>query len=320
MISAETISAAIGPAAAVATSMLWTASTLLFSTAGRRLGPTIVNVVRVWLALVFIGITSRIITGRWIPDAQWGQFAWLAASGVLGVCIGDQALLTSYVLIGPRLAALVTTTAPLMAALFGVAALGEHLSVAAIVGMFMTVGGVAWVVLERNPTQREFRPSQRWLGVALATVSAACQAGGMLMSKKGIGHGWLPHEQHLLPVEASLTRMAAAAISVLPLLALRAARAKSQPPAADTIDGPSATTSWTCAVFGAVVGPFLGMTLSLLAADRIPIGIAQTLCSLSPIFILPVLAVLHGERISARAACGAVVSVAGGALLFTSPK
>lgn len=313
------MNAAIGPAAAVATSMLWTASTLLFSTAGRRLGPTIVNVARVWLALLFIGVSSRFVTGRWIPDAHWGQFAWLAGSGVLGVCIGDQALLTSYVLIGPRLAALVTTTAPLMAALFGVAALGEHLSAAAIVGMMMTVGGVAWVVAERNAVQPEFRPSRLWLGVALATVSAACQAGGMLMSKKGIGHGWLPVAEHLLPVEASLTRMAAAAVSVLPLLALRAARSKARPPAA-TVDSTSPTTAWTCAVIGAVVGPFLGMTLSLLAADRIPIGIAQTLCSLSPIFILPVLATLNRERISARAVCGAVVSVAGGALLFTSPR
>ncbi|MFN0137354.1 MAG: DMT family transporter [Phycisphaerae bacterium] len=307
----------LGPAAAVGTSVLWTCSTLLFSTASRRLGATIVNVVRIWLALVFVVIAQRLIGGSWLPTGDPTQFAWLIASGFLGVCIGDQALLSAYVLIGPRLSAMVTTTAPLMAAAFGIAMLGERISPIAGVGMIMTLGGVVWVVLERSPDATQTTASRRWLGIALATLSAACQAAGMLMSKKGIGHGWLPREQHLDPLAASMIRIAAAAVCVMPLLAIRTMRSK--PTAVEHPPGtPSASTAWTCAVIGAVVGPFLGMTLSLVAADLIPIGIAQTLCSLSPIFILPALAFIQRERISIRAVLGAMLSVAGGAMLFLS--
>ena len=67
---------------------------------------------------------------------------------------------------------------------------------------------------------------------------------------------------------------------------------------------------------GAIAGPFLGVWMSLVAADRAPVGVAQTLCSLTPVFILPVLMLLHKERISARAALGAAVAVLGTALLF----
>lgn len=317
MVIPDSLAPMIGSAAAVGTSILWTCSTLLFSTASRRLGATIVNVVRIWLALVLLIVAQRIFGGSWIPPGQSMQYTWLIVSGFLGVCIGDQALLTAYILIGPRLSAMVTTTAPLMAAAFGVAMLGEHISPIAGVGMVMTIGGVVWVVLERSPDSTQTTPSRRWLGIALATVSAACQAAGMLLSKKGIGHGWLPREQHLDPLAASTIRVAAAAVFVMPLLAYRAFRAR--PVANQHPTGtPSVSTAWTCAVIGAVVGPFMGMTLSLVAADLIPIGIAQTLCSLSPIFILPALAVLHRERVSVRAVLGAVLSVSGGALLFLS--
>ncbi|MFQ5414103.1 MAG: EamA family transporter, partial [Phycisphaerae bacterium] len=50
--------------------------------------------------------------------------------------------------------------------------------------------------------------------------------------------------------------------------------------------------------------------------DLTDVGIAQTLCSLAPIFILPFAAIVHHEAIGYRAVIGAVVSVAGAALLL----
>jgi drug/metabolite transporter (DMT)-like permease len=59
--------------------------------------------------------------------------------------------------------------------------------------------------------------------------------------------------------------------------------------------------------------------MSLVASDRAPLGVAQTLCSLPPILILPVVVWVHKERVSARAVVGAVIAVAGTALLFVKP-
>ena len=71
---------------------------------------------------------------------------------------------------------------------------------------------------------------------------------------------------------------------------------------------------------GAVVGPFLGIWMSLLACDRAPLGVAQTLCSLPPVFILPFAHLVHKEHVSGRAVLGAFVAVSGVAVLFLLAK
>ena len=46
----EALTAYIGPAAGVATSVCWTGTSLFFTAAGRRLGPTLVNAFRIAFA------------------------------------------------------------------------------------------------------------------------------------------------------------------------------------------------------------------------------------------------------------------------------
>ena len=67
------LDAYMGPAAGIATSMLWTATALFFTAAGRRIGPTIVNGSRIAVAIVLLGITHRLLSGHWIPQASAGQ-------------------------------------------------------------------------------------------------------------------------------------------------------------------------------------------------------------------------------------------------------
>ena len=67
---------------------------------------------------------------------------------------------------------------------------------------------------------------------------------------------------------------------------------------------------------GAVFGPFLGVWLSQVAIKYTATGIASTILSTTPIFLIPVAAVVERERTTPRAVIGAVVAVAGVALLF----
>lgn len=315
-----------GPAAGVATSLLWTSTSLLFTAAGRRLGVVVVNVSRLLMAIVLLGVTHRLLSGLWVPEAYGRQVGYLALSGVVGLTLGDQALFTAFVDIGPRLAMLIMTTSPLFAALFGRVALGESLPGAAWIGIGLTLGGVAWVVAERPPTVLGERMPHRTRGIALAFVGAACQAAGLLLSKQGMGHGWLPEGQHMAPQAATLIRMTFAGAAALPMVAVyqrrkrgRAAGGAVSGASRDGRDGwvPTAV-KWGLAftVCGAVTGPFLGVWMSLVASDRAPLGVAQTLCSLSPVFLLPASAVIHRERISVRAILGALVAVGGSSLLF----
>ena len=309
-----------GQAAGVATSGLWTATSLLFTAAAQRLGAVAMNAIRITFACALLAITHRLLYGRWLPDAVGGQVAFLAASGVVGLSLGDLALFASFVEIGPRRAMLVMTTAPIFAALFGWFALGETLGWLGLMGMALTVGGVAWVVAERPKTlvtPGDTHPKRRVRGVILALIGSACQAGGLWLSKQGMGHGWLPDDEHLSAQAATLVRMLFAWMGMLPILAIYAHReAKRRRAGLYPERVGSRRAGLIFAFCGSVTGPFLGVWMSLVAADHASLGVAQTCCSLSPVLILPFAATIHKEHISYRAIIGAIVAVAGVALLF----
>ncbi|UCE61748.1 MAG: EamA family transporter, partial [Phycisphaerales bacterium] len=79
-------------------------------------------------------------------------------------------------------------------------------------------------------------------------------------------------------------------------------------------------TGFVFAFLAAFFAGYLAVWFSLIAADRLPLGIAQTLCSLSPVLVLPLAVLIEKERVSPRAAIGAFVAVAGTAVLFLHPQ
>lgn len=306
----------LGHAAGLATSGLWTATSLFFTAAGRRIGPTAVNGIRIFFAIGLLSLVHRLVAGHWLPAADERQLVYLALSGVIGLVLGDQALFTSFIQIGPRLAVLIMmTTAPIFAAMSGLAFLGETLTWTAWLGIWLTILGVGWVVLERPRAAANPHTGRRLQGMLLALVAAACQAGGLLLSKQGMGHGWLPPAEHMEAQPATLLRMFFAGLGMLPLLWWHWRRERLRRRAgvsAAPRRWPSGIAFTLC---GAIVGPFLGVWMSLEAADRLDLGIAQTLCSLPPVLILPFSRLVYREHISLRAVFGACVAVVGVAVL-----
>jgi len=314
-----------GHAAGLATSLLWTGTSVFFTGASRRLGPWAVNTFRILVAIALHALTFRMTAGRWFPDATAEQLIYLALSGLVGLTIGDQALFSAFVRIGPRLSTLIAITAPLFALAIGmllslqVSGLNERPSVRGAVGIFMTLAGVAWVVLERPAASAAPRTPQYATGVALALVAAACQGGGLVLSKIGMGHG-LTGTDPVSPQAATYVRMVFAGIGVVPTWAVYRYRLQARRQHGAPLDARRMAEGLGLASAGALFGPYLGVWMSLLAADKVAkVGVAQTLCSLTPVFILPVAAALYRERISCRAAFGAVIAFAGVGLLFLSP-
>ena len=66
---------------------------------------------------------------------------------------------------------------------------------------------------------------------------------------------------------------------------------------------------------GAFIGPFMGVTLSMVAVTYASAGVAQTL-SLMPVLIIPIVWILYKQRTSLRGILGAVIAVIGVAILF----
>jgi drug/metabolite transporter (DMT)-like permease len=217
------------------------------------------------------------------------------------------------------------TASPLVAVGLGFAFLGEPLSWVSGVGIAMTLAGIFWVILERAPSTAAGKgdlahnPHAR-RGIMLALIAAVCQAVGFLLSKRGMGHGMGDTAVDIGPQAATFVRMVFGGLCMLPLvLAYWMHRHSDKRHAARRKRIGTRRAGYAFTVMGAVVGPYLGVWMSLTAMDLIPLGIAQTLCSLSPVMILPVVALIYREHVNRRAIFGAGIAVAGAAVLFLSP-
>ncbi len=296
-----------GHIAALATSVAWTFTSTFFTLSGRQVGSMIVNRTRLLLAVVFVTLMHWLTQGQPFPvDAEPFRFGWLALSGLIGFVFGDGCLFQAFIMLGPRLSMLLMALAPVISAVLGWVLLHETLAPYELLGIALTVGGVALVVSERrndgNPgNQVETR--HYVLGVLLGLGAALGQAGGLVCSKLGL-------EGDFSPLSGNLIRLTTAALAIWAFTLLRRqARAsfetlKAHPRALYAITG------------GAIAGPFVGVWLSLIAIQKAPLGVASTLMSLPPIFLLPVGRLLFDERIGARAIAGTVVAIAGTAILF----
>jgi drug/metabolite transporter (DMT)-like permease len=69
-------------------------------------------------------------------------------------------------------------------------------------------------------------------------------------------------------------------------------------------------------VAAAFIGPFLGVTLSMVAVTYAETGVAQTLMSLMPVLIIPAVWILYRQGTSWRGILGAVIAVFGVSILF----
>jgi drug/metabolite transporter (DMT)-like permease len=296
----------LGELAALGTASCWAFSSLAFDAAGRRIGALTLNLIRLVIAFAFLCLAAWAARGIALPvDASAGAWFWLAISGLVGFVFGDLCLFRAFLIIGPRLSMLMMALAPPLTAVIGWLLLGETLTGRDLLGMTLTVAGIAWAVSERNP-ERD-RPGEplparpRLSGVALGFGGALGQAGGLVLSKLGMGT--------YNAVAATQVRvLAGIAGYVLLFFALRwwprvwpAMR-----------DG----KALGFASLGAFFGPFLGVTLSLIAIQHTVAGVAASIMALTPVLIIPLVVLLRRERVGPGGIAGAAVAVSGVALLF----
>ena len=294
----------LGEIAALATAVCWAATSLFFTIAGKQVGSQLVNRVRLPLAALFLAITHLLWQGEVLPiHAEPSRWGWLGLSAILGLVLGDSLLFQAFVLIGTRLAMLMMTLAPVIGTVLAWVFLGETLSLLEIAAIIVTMGSVAWVVSEqRNSNSVDGNPRNYVIGVLCGIGGASGQALGLILSKRGMV-GDFP------ALSASLMRLTTASV-VIWLWAL--IRGQLRP----TVEGLRTRRTRWAIVGGTVVGPFMGMTLSLAAVQLAPVGIASTLMSLSPVLLLPLAYWIFKERITQRAIVGTVAAIVGVAMIF----
>lgn len=298
----------LGESAAILVSCFWTGGSLLFTSAGRRVGSFSVNVFRTTIAIALLGCAHVVLLGVLLPVASSAQWFWMGLSGIVGLGIGDFGLFAAYVIIGPRRTVLVQASSPIFASVLAFLMLGETFGLLSILGVGITLTGIVIVLLEREEKSQEtFEAKKRktW-GVFFALVSAMGQGFGAVLSKKGM---YVGVSVAMNPLSAALIRMLLTGLFVW-VCALLAGKLPALRKAVRNKDGIRFTAA------GALVGPFIGMTLSMVALANAETGIAQTLMSLMPVIIIPVIWIIYRDRTSWRGMLGALVAVVGVAILF----
>lgn len=297
-----------GEIAGVLAAVFWTVTSLAFESAGKKVGSLSVNLIRLVMAFFFIGIYSWFVRGFFFPsDATLFQWKWLALSGLIGFVIGDLLLFQAFVVVGARVSMLMMALAPPFAALIGWLLLDEVLVPQSWLGMAITMCGIVIVILKREKTEengeivKRIKSNYSLTGILLALGGALGQAAGLVLSKKGMGD--------YDAFSATQIRVLTGIVGFTILFFFMRRWSK-------VWWAVKHTSAMKRITLGAIFGPFLGVSFSLLAVQHTQAGIAATLMAIVPVLIIGPSILLFKEKVNWKEILGAVITVAGVALFF----
>ncbi len=302
-----------GEIAAFGTVLCWTVGSQCFEAAGKRIGSLSVNMIRLIIAFFLFCATLAITRGELIPgDFPASAWKWLIISGLIGFTFGDMCLFSAFVRIGPRLSMLLMTLTAPITAFLGWAFLNEKYTKWQWMGVLVTLIGVSWVILKRNGKPGSKNGKNKllereitWKGILLGFGGAIGQAVGFIISKVGMMDG----NSYLDPFAATQIRVIGGTGGFIVLFFIlgwwpNVIRSTKNIPAVGL------------AAAGAFLGPFLGVSLSLLALHYTTAGVASTIMSLVPITLIPFAIFLHKEHVSIHGFIGTIVAIFGVLMLI----
>jgi len=292
----------LGEIAALITAFCWTMTSVSFEAAGKKVGSISVNLIRLVIAFVLISLYNFFTRGMILPiDASGSTWLWLTFSGIIGFVIGDLFLFQAYVEVGSRISMLIMSTVPPITAITGFIIMGEKITTLGLTGMIITMVGISLVILTKSPVDKKVKLCHPIKGLIYALIGALGQAFGLVFSKFGMGS--------YNPFAATQIRIIAAIIGFSIVI--------------------TASRNWRKVLLafkdkkamkyigiGSIFGPFIGVSLSLLAVQHAPTGIVSTITSITPILLIPVSIIIFKEKVFPREILGSIITLLGISLLF----
>ena len=287
----------LGSGFALGAAFLWAVAALLWNRLGREVSAAAMNLGKGVMALAFLALTQAAVGLAPLSPRTW---LVLGLSGLCGITLGDTLFFLSLARLGPRRSLLLNALIPVAASLLAMAFLHERLAARGWAGAALTLGGVTWVMREREPEAADGGSWRAGIGYGLGSV--LCCAVAVLLSKLGLAEA--------PPLQASFVRLLVGTAGLVVVVSAQGGlRRQTLPLREGRLFAVLAVASF--------FGTYLGIWFSLLALRYTTVTLQVILTTTSPIFVLPLAAVFLGERISARAVLGAAVAVGGVALLMT---
>jgi drug/metabolite transporter (DMT)-like permease len=298
----------VGEFAALAGAATFAGCTRCFAVAGRSIGSQAVSFVRLSCGTVLLLLLHLILIGPSVPaglgPTELGLFA---ASGLVGLAIGDGFLFRALVLIGPGPSTLMMTTAPAWAALLAAIFLGERLPPLAWLGLALTLLGIAWAVRQRRGAL-SVTSAQLKLGLFFAGLGALGQGAGIVLAK--------PALESVPALTGTLVRMLASCLAMAVWMLFRASKSSEGRLWWGRLRSDRRVMGLL--LLGTFLGPAGGVWLSLIATQRSPVAVAATLLATTPLFVFFVEFWLDARRPGRGELGGALLAVAGVSLLVAA--
>lgn len=291
--------------AALAAAMTWAFSAVIAAGPSAELGAIAFN--RLRMGIVFVMLAAFVaITGGW-RSLQAEHLLPLAASGFIGIFLGDTCLFLTMNRMGPRRSNILFSTNAPISALLGWLFLGETIVAQKIVGIAIVFAGVILaIVFGKRRSQLDTWETVKGplpVGIALGLSAALCQSVGSLIARPVMETG-------VDPATASALRVGVSVICLSLLMATGIRQV--QPKARLTM-----RTAALIAMSG-IAAMGIGMTLVLFGLSGGKVGIVATLSATTPAWILPLIWIKTRERPAAFAWVGSALVILGSGLIFAA--
>ena len=282
-----------GAACALASAFFWALTSLLVRRLGVVTSMVTINAVRISASGVLILLVLA-VTGtarEEIAAMSAATLLLIASSTVLAAGIGDSIFFECSRVLGLGRAMTLAMTYPLMAAAFAAAFLGEPITLRSTAGAIITLSGLGLIVGARRDDGGSLRGHR--IAILMSFVVALTWAASAILMK--------PPMRELSPLTAQGIRMpiVAAFLWLLPW-------ARAGLPAFLTARRALLVPMSLLSVLTAVSA--LTWVAGLKYSDVV---VATVLSSTSPMFALGLAAMFLGERVSAGAVCGALLTIVG---------
>jgi len=291
----------IGSLCAVGTAVCWAITPLIAIGVVRQIGAVTFARMRITVGAILVGAVA--LTNGGFGSLTVESFAYLAMSGLSGVVFGELLLYLCFQIVGVRMGTLIYAGNSPLTIILGYLWLGESIRPMHILAIIIILVGVTLAVVMRNTEAKNVDKVVGSLatGVLAGVGAALAQAIGSIAAKPALLHG-------VDPITAVAVRMSVAAMA---LFLVAAARSELKfylvSRSALLVIAASATVSMG-----------IGLTLLMVAISLVPVGLASALSSLSPVIVLPIIAIGWKEKVNVWCWIGAALSLVGGWLTIFS--
>jgi len=284
----------MGELCALGSAVSWAISGILLKPQTERLGAVLLNAWRSLIAALFFFALLPFFGGleaiRALPLAAWIYFL---ASVVFVLGIGDTLYLKSLTLVGVARALPLVSTTPLFTLVLAIMFLSESLTLTNIAGIVVVVLGIILISSLPGQERSAANPDDQ-RGVLLALAAAAFWGAGSAVMKPAL-EGTNPVVAN--SIRQPLTALLLFAVSAHSLGTPRLPRYNGR--------------DWLALLAASLVSSGLSSLLYLWGIQFAGAARGASLASTAPLFAVLLSATLLKERVTARIAFGAALTVAG---------